>query len=87
VILALAGLTLMAPLSQVAASQQAEVHGRVVSGFTQAPLEAVTVEIGTSVETLADGRFRQSLEAGAYTLRVSRPNYVTVEEPIVLEAG
>ena len=90
VILALAGLTLMAPLSQVAASQQAEVHARVVSGFTQAPLEAVTVEIvetGTSVETLADGRFRQSLEAGTYTLRVSRPNYVTIEEPIVLEAG
>lgn len=88
--LALAGLALIAPQALAAASQQAEVRGRVVSGFTQAPLEAVTIEIvetGASVETLADGRFRQELAVGTYTLRISRPNYVTVERRIIVQAG
>ncbi len=88
--LTLASMALLVSSSAADAAQDAEIHGRVVNGFTREPIEIATVEIvetGTSVDTIADGLYRQSLAPGVYTLRVSRPGFVSVERTIVLEAG
>jgi iron complex outermembrane receptor protein len=82
-----AATLLLLPAALVAQGNSGQLVGRVVTGDVGVPGATVLASNGRATQTRTDGRYRMTLPAGRYEIRVRVIGYNTASDSVTIVAG